>query len=154
MKINQIFQSKIFQGIILGMASLIIVLFIFKAGIIVGIKKSDFSYKWSNNYHKNFAGPRKGFFNGFGDRDFMNAHGTFGQIIKIDGQTLVIKSNNDLEKIILIQEDTTINRFRDSIKPEDLKINEYVVIIGEPNESGQIEAKLIRVLPAEPKRNF
>jgi len=32
----------------------------------------------------------------------------------------------------------------------DLKIDDYVVVIGEPNAVGQIEAKLIRILPPPP----
>ena len=128
----------------------IILLLVFKAGMIVGIKKAEFSFRWSDNYHKNFGGPRQGFFRGFRDRDFIEANGTFGQIIKIDGSMLVIKGKNDVEKVILVNDKTTITRFRETIKLSDLKINDDIVIIGDPNTSGQIEAKLIRVMPSSP----
>ncbi|TSC53659.1 MAG: hypothetical protein LiPW39_149, partial [Parcubacteria group bacterium LiPW_39] len=51
----------------------------------------------------------------------------------------------DVEKIILISEKTTIEKGRETIKKEELKAGDRVVIIGSPNEQGQIEAKLIRV---------
>lgn len=147
MDINKIFQSKIFRGVILGLAALVVLLFIFKAGMIVGIKKADFSCRWSDNYHQNFGGPKGGFIPGFGDRDFLDANGTFGQIIKIDGSTLVIRGQNDVEKIILVDDKTAIKSQGDTVKLADLKMDEYVVVIGEPNDAGQIVAKLVRIMP-------
>ena len=150
MDLNKIFQSKTFKVVFLGVAGLIIILLVFKAGIMIGVRKADFSCRWSDNYHRNFGGPQSGFLKGWGDRDFLNANGTFGQIIKIDGLTLIIKGGNDVEKIILIKDATTIQRLKETIKLADLKIDDYVVIIGEPNNTGQIEAKLIRLLPSLP----
>ena len=34
---------------------------------------------------------------------------------------------------------------RETVKKEDLKVGDWVVIIGSPNEKGQIEARLIRL---------
>jgi len=163
------------KRIIIGLAGLAVVILIFGAGIFIGEMKARFSYRWAENYHQNFAGPRGGF---FGDvsgqgQDFIEAHGTFGQIIKIDpsassgqapsassgqapsassGQaTLIIKGRDNVEKIILLKQDTTIRSPRETVKPSDLKVGDYVVVIGEPNISGQIEAKFIRIMLAPPK---
>lgn len=149
MDINKFFESRLFKKIIVGILLFIISLFIFKVGIFIGSRRADFAFKWGENYHKNFAGPREGFFNEFMGRDFIDANGVFGQIIKIDGQTLVIKSTNDAEKVVLIKDDTTIRRFRDDLKFSDLKVDDVVIIIGNPNDEGQIEAKLIRIMPPE-----
>lgn len=160
MDINKIFQSKWFGGTIIGITILIAVLLIFKAGMIVGAKKADFSCRWSDNYHQNFGGPQKGFLQGFGDRDFMDSHGVSGQILKIDSPSIIIKGIDNVEKIITTNEGTIINRLKDVIKISDLKIDDNVVVIGSPNQTGQIEAKLIRVIPAglpiipqEPQQN-
>lgn len=147
MDINKIFQSKIFQGVILGIAGLAVVLFIFKAGMFVGERKANFSCRWSDNYHRNFGGPRGGFAPGFGDRDFLDANGTFGKIIKIDGQQIIVGGANNAEKVILVDEKTVIRSLRETIKISDLKVDDTVVVVGEPNNVGQIEAKLIRVMP-------
>lgn len=153
--INKFLQSKKFKIIILGIAGLIILLLAFGAGKFVGFRKANFSYKWGENYHQNFAGPRGGFFKEFEKelegRNFINAHGVIGQIIKIDGSTIVIKGKDNVEKIVLVKENTVITRFRETIKSTDLKSDDYIVVIGEPNDSGQIEAKLIRVMPPPPK---
>jgi len=146
--LGKIFQSKFFGGIVLGIAGILVLSLVFKGGMIVGAKKADFSCRWNNNYHANFAGPREGFGKGFADRDFIDANGTIGQIIKIDGQTLTINGRDNVEKIILVKEDTAIKSVRETLKIADLKIDDLVVVIGEPNETGQISAKLIRLMPA------
>jgi hypothetical protein len=149
MDFNKYLQSKTFKRALVAIGALIVLLFVFKTGEFVGYRKANFSYRWGENYHRNFAGPRSGFLEnfgrGFGDKDFINAHGTFGSIIKIDGSTLVVKGRDDVEKTILISDKTTITSRRETIKPSDLKVDDRVVIIGSPNEQGQIEAKLIRV---------
>jgi hypothetical protein len=147
MDINKFFQSKAFKGIICGIAAFLILLFVLKVGIVIGTKKADFSCRWSDNYHQNFGGPPEGFWGGFGDKDFIEASGTFGQIAKIDGSTVVIKSRNDVEKIILIDNSTIIKSLKKTVKSSDLKVDDYVVVVGEPNATGQIEAKLIRIMP-------
>jgi len=125
----------------------------FSIGVAVGYRKASFSYAWGENYHLNFGGPREGLFNNFSrdiaGRDFIGAHGIFGQIMNIDinSQTLAIKGRDNVEKIVLVKNETEIRRFQDIVQLNDLKSDELVTIIGEPNNQGQIEAKFIRVLP-------
>jgi hypothetical protein len=149
--LNKIFESKKFRVALMIIGGLVVLLVVFQAGMTVGFRKAGFSYRWAENYHQNFAGPREGFFGNFMrdmmSKDFINGHGVFGQIIKIDGSTLAIKGADNAEKTILLKDDTAIERFRETIKPADLKAGDQIVIIGEPNDSGQIEAKLIRVMP-------
>jgi hypothetical protein len=155
--LDKIFQSKLFRGIILGLLALLVVLLILKIGMFIGIKKADFSHRWSDNYHQNFGGPRNGFMEGIRDQDFMEANGIFGQIIKINLSTdqkqlttIVVKGRDNVEKIIAVNDKTIIKRFMGDVKINDLKVDEYIVVIGDPNESGQIVAKLIRVMPQQP----
>jgi len=150
MNIDKFLQSKTFKITLLAIGGLIIFLFIFKAGMMVGFQKANFSCHWSESYHRNFGGPRGGFPGGFSDRDFMEANGTVGQIIKIASSTLVIKGRGDVEKVILVKDDTVINKFKETITINNLKVDDMVVVIGEPNNDGQIEAKLIRVMPKPP----
>lgn len=148
------FKSKLFKGVLLGLAVLIIILVVFQAGIMVGFKKANFSFRWGENYHRNFGGPERGWFgNMMGRDDYREAQGAFGQIIKIDTSSITVKDRNNTEKVVLLSDKTVISRFRENIKQVDLKIDDQVVIIGELNESGQVEAKLIRVMPAPPMAN-
>jgi len=150
MDFNKMFESKNFKGALIGVGAFIAVLLIFGAGMAIGFKKADFSFRWGDNYHKNFGGPRGGFFKDFTGRDFIEAHGVFGQIIKIDGQMIIIKGQGNVERLVVVKDTTIINRGRETIKISDLKVDDSVVIVGQPNASGQIEAKLIRIMPLPP----
>lgn len=147
MNTNKIFQSNLFKGFLFCLLGFLLLTFVFKVGEIVGAKKADFSCRWSDNYHRNFGGPRAGFLKGFGDKDFIEANGVVGQIIKIASSTIAIKGRGDIEKIVLINSNTTIKSLEKTIQASDLKVDDMVVVIGEPNNSGQISAKLIRVMP-------
>jgi len=150
---QKIFQSKIFKKVLGGIGIAALALLVFQAGILVGYRKAVFGYRWGENYHRNFGGPREGLFGHMrelGANDLMNSHGTFGKIIKIELPHITVEGENKTEKIILVNNTVTIRKFRDTVTPADLKINDYIVVIGEPNDAGQVEAKLIRVLPAAP----
>lgn len=145
-----VIKKDTLKWIIIGLSIFVAAVLIFGAGIFVGTMKARFSYRWAENYHRNFGGPQEGFMGGLRtmppNSEFIEGYGTFGQIIKIDGSSLVIRGRNDVEKIILIKDDTVIKRGGETIKPADLKVDEYIMVIGEPNNDGWIEAKLIRIL--------
>lgn len=151
MDFNKLFQSGKFKMALIAIATVIVLLLVFKAGEFVGYKKAGFSYRWAENYHRNFGGPREGFFRDFDGKDYINAHGISGSIIKIDSlasssqATLIIKGDDNVEKTILVSDKTTIISRRETIKASDLKADDRIVVIGSPNEQGQIEAKLIRL---------
>jgi hypothetical protein len=156
---NKKINRDVLKWIITGLAGFVIIVLIFGAGIFVGGMKARFSYRWAESYHKNFAGPRAGF---FGDwqklplppDDFIESHGTFGEIIKINDSDFVIKGQGDVEKVIIITKDTVIKKGMTTIKTEELKVGNQVVVIGSPNEEGQIEAKLIRLFNGEDIKNL
>ena len=156
MKFKEFVQTKIFKIIVRIVIGLVVCLLVFAAGVSVGSRKANFSYKWGENYHRNFGGPKGGFLREFRGEGFVEGHGTAGQIIKIDSLTststpsLVIKGAQEAEKVVLLKNDTVINRLKETIKSGDLKVDDYVVIIGKPNDAGQIEAKLIRIMPPPP----
>jgi len=132
----------------------IILIIVFGLGVFVGETKARFSCRWFENYPKNFAGPKGGFINDwqklpFPPGDILEAHGTFGKIIKTNGADFVIEGKDKVERIIKVDENTVIRSFRNmdsSFKLSDLKVGDYVVIIGSANEEGQIDAQFIRVL--------
>lgn len=151
MDLTKFLQSKKFRVALYVIAALVIALVVFGAGMAVGFKKANFSYRWGENYHRNFGGPRGGFLRDFDGRDLINTNGVSGQIIKIAGPTLVIKGRDNVERIVLVNATTVIRRFRDTISSVDLNVNDIVVVIGEPNDAGQIDAKFIRVMPTTKK---
>jgi hypothetical protein len=149
---KKIFESKTFKIVISVLGLLVLILFAFRTGISVGHKKATFRCDWGRNYEANFGPARPGpeMRDLFMD-PMSNAHGTIGKIIKIDLPSIVVLDEKEnTEKIVLIDELTEIRKARDPSKQEELKIDERVVVIGEPNSLGQIEARFIRLFPVPP----
>jgi hypothetical protein len=151
MNFRTLFQSKTFQGVLYGIGIIIVLLLVFQIGVFVGFKKAEFTYAWGSNYYRNFAGPPPEFMQEFEGRDMMNGHGTLGSILKIEDPNIVIKGQDGVEKVIVTTKDTVIRNLLDVIKLTDLKENDPVVVIGSPNDAGQIEAKFVRVMPVPPQ---
>lgn len=142
------FQSKLFQRILYGVGGAVIALLIFQAGIFVGYRKAAFSYRWGERYYHTFGRPPRGFHGMFPRDDFSGTHGAAGKILAITLPALVIEGKDTIEKIVVLKDTTAIRRFRETLAPRDLKPGDFVVVIGSPNEMAQIEAKLVRVMPA------
>jgi hypothetical protein len=143
--IKKVFESKFSTRILIGIGTVIVVLLVFSAGMAVGFHKASFGHAWEENYERNFGmNPSRSM---FGRDNFPNAHGAIGKIIKVELPTIIVQDKNNTEKVVLIKDDTQIQEMMRNIKSSDLSINDYVVIIGSPNNQGQIEAKFIRVMP-------
>ena len=141
------------------MASAII---IFTAGVFVGLEKARFSMRWDRNYAVNFgAVPPFGKFlitgSGFPgnfpggmptDRLFINAHGSEGQIIKLNNDVVTIEGQDGFEKNLEVNNGTIIKSGFTDLKPSDLQLNDRIVFFGapDPDDNGQLLAKFIRVL--------
>lgn len=154
-KTSKVFSSKSFRTITYILGGLVIAFIIFQAGMIAGFRKVSFGRDWGNNYEKNFGSPHKSFrmmdqeFGDFGN--MPNAHGAVGKIIKVELPMIVVFDGKDqTEKVIIIDDKTEIRKMRDIVTKDDLKLDEHIIVIGTPNSSGQIEAKLIRFIPAPP----
>ena len=152
-KMKKVCESKTFKKILYTIGILIIAKLIFFAGILVGFHKASFGRAWGEHYNENFGvGHRSGYINnmmnGGGMIDnFPNAHGAIGKIIKTELPNIIVEDKDNIEKVILVSNDTKIKKGVADITTSNLQINDFVVIIGTPNEKGVIEAKLIRVIP-------
>jgi hypothetical protein len=145
MDIQTFFKSKQFKLVLSALGGLIILLIVFQLGMFVGFRKANFTFRWGENYHRAFGGPKGGFLKNFEGRDFTSGYGVVGNIIKIDGGLIVVKGSDNVEKIIAIDSITVINKGRQAIQLSDLKIDDRIVAIGSPKDDGSVMAKMIRV---------
>ena len=130
-----------------GIGIAIIALIIFQAGVFVGYRKASFAFRFGDNYYRTFGDrgskpfhiPLKG--------DFIDAHGTVGKVISVHFPTFVIEGQDAVEKVVRINDETEIRRFRSAATSSDITVDGFVVVIGMPNENAEVEAKLIRILP-------
>ena len=139
-------ESKVKRIIcILGYA--LIVLIVFQAGMFVGFKKAEFSYRTGEQYFRQMSGRLSNQFMGMNRSDFGNSHGAAGKIITINLPIMIVSDKDGIEKTIIISTSTDIRKFKDSISAEDLKVNDFVTVLGNPTDKAELEAKLIRIMP-------
>ena len=144
-RVAKIFESKVAFRVLVGIGIIIVAMLIFSAGISVGFHKASFGRAWGENYERNFGmRPDRPM---FGEDNFPNANGAIGKIIKITLPNIIVQDKDNTEKVIVIKDDTKIQKMMSAVKGSDLAIDDFVIIIGSPNDQGQIEAKLIRVMP-------
>ncbi len=147
MNTKEFVSSSMFRNIVLGIAGLVFMSVVFHAGMFMGYHRASFSYRGGENYYRTFGDKDRGPM-GMMRGNFPNAHGSIGTIVKIELPQIVIADQDKTEKTIIIKDDTEIRRLRETITSPDLKVGDAIVVFGEPNEQGQIEAKLIRCTQA------
>lgn len=155
----------------------LIILASFAVGVAVGIHKAKFSYAFGQNYERNFVGPndeagrpgmpgpggpgmignlQRGMNNlkqEFSGSGFRNAHGTAGTIISINGNDVVVRDRENKENNVAVNDQTMIKNRQSDLKISDLKVNDQVVVIGQPGDNGVINASLIRVFNGQTSTN-
>ena len=148
-RLKQHKEHMTLKHILTGLGICVIALLIFQAGMIVGVRKAHFARSWSDHYFENF-GPRNHSPAGPMPGQFPNAHGTIGQIISVNGSTMIVADHGKTEKVVMISDDTRIRSMDRDETMADLTPDTSVVVVGEPNDQGQIIAKFIRIIPAPP----
>lgn len=136
------------KWIIIALIVVAVAVLIFGFGVYIGGMKAQFSFRWAEEYHNNFAGPQDGFFGdwqqGLPGGDFIESHGSFGEIIFLNETGFVIKGRGDTEIVVEITDDTIIKKGGETVE-DQLAVGDIAVIIGSPDDLGRIEAKLIRI---------
>lgn len=145
--INNLSEPKIFKKVMYGCGILFITFFIFEAGMFIGFHKASFRHDFDDNFSRNFGPRYRGGMMESMPENFPNSHGVIGKIIKIELPTLIVADKDSVEKVVVIKDDTKIRYMREEETKDQLKLDDAIVVIGVPNQKGQIEAKLIRVLP-------
>ena len=127
------------KPIIYFLIAFILALLAYRAGVFVGERKAMYSYRWSENYQKNFGGPNS--------EGFIDAHGISGIVLHVDQSGLVIQDKDNTEKTVIVSRETSIHQGHNDIGLNALSPSMHVVVIGEPDDEGHIQARLIRVFP-------
>ncbi|MFA5991299.1 MAG: hypothetical protein WC794_03575 [Candidatus Doudnabacteria bacterium] len=138
-------QSKKLKWVFIASGSVVVLLLVFQLGVLVGLKKAGFSRNWGENYSRNFGMPPKNPLGQLEGREFFGGHGVAGEVIKIEPKNLVIKGQDEIEKVVNLLQNTIIRRGNKTVNLSEIKIDDGVVIIGSPNPDGTVTAKMIRI---------
>ncbi|MFA5185279.1 MAG: hypothetical protein WC551_02240 [Patescibacteria group bacterium] len=148
-------KSKIVWGILIGILCLVILLSVFQLGSSIGFRKARFACQWGERYGAMIGMPlhAPGQGQGWGpgpmaewpQRGVPDAHGANGSVISVSGNGLVVKGINGIEQMILVSSSTKIRKGNLDVMISDIAPEDRVVIMGGPDESGEIQAGFIRV---------
>ncbi len=80
----------------------------------------------------------------------LNGHGAVGEIIQIEKDQLIVQARDGTTQTVIVTKETRVERGLQQkgakLVLPDLKVGNYILVIGAPNAEGQINAKLIRVI--------
>jgi len=140
------FLALIFTIIIVG-----VIVAAFAFGMDVGYQRARISYAWGEQYTNVFGGPRGGFIRDMTGREYIEAHGEVGSILKTDGNTLILSGRDGAEREVIIGPETVTRLFHDDVPATSLRVGQTIVVVGVPDEAnGSLAAQLIRVIPPPP----
>lgn len=165
---KEFIQSRTFRIVASLIGVFLIAAVSFGGGVAVGLHKAKFSSDFGKNYERNFMGSRfndgrggqagggmmnggqrgggmMGFFRDVEGKDLRNGHGLAGTIISITDNNIVVKDKDNKENTVTVSDQTLIKSQGDSLKVNDLKVNDQIVIMGNPGDNGVVNASLIRV---------
>lgn len=134
---KQLFTSKKLIIILWIVGGLILLLVAFGLGMAVGTRRADFYSRFGENYERNFSLAR-----GF------NAHGVAGEVIDTSTSTISVKDFNGSEESVSILPDTIVSKGDQIVSSTAIMAGNGVIVIGHPDDEGQIEARFIRLFPS------
>lgn len=143
---DRFFGSNGYARLIKALGILLCILIIFATGMFAGYKKADFDARWNRNY-MNAGGPHSIFAPFFPDNDDI-PHGASGEIVSVKLPSILLRSRDNNERVAIINDTTSIRRFRAIASTTDLATGEQVIVLGNPDSQGRLNAVLIRILPS------
>jgi hypothetical protein len=157
---SEFIKSKAVMFVLVSLAALAALAGVFQLGMSFGERKAQHFNRWYKNYDRNF-GPRMGLPGipepgpggrmpgmpqPFGRQMLPGGYGVFGKVLSVDGQGLAIQDKQGVEQNIFVTSSTVIRSGDSEAALEDLLPDAQVSVFGQPNDQGQIEARLIRIL--------
>jgi hypothetical protein len=138
-------KSERFVHVLTGIGFLIIALFVFEAGVAVGFHKAGFTRSWEEHYGDNFGAP---VMYGMPARGLPDPHGASGTVMNVSLPTFGVAGPGRSEQIVEVGRGTIIRDGANTVDTSDIAPGKYVIVIGTPGERGEVDARLVRVLPA------
>ncbi len=122
----------------------------FAIGFSAGLHKARFSYRFSENYERNFIGlehrgMKEGVFRKMDGKSFRSGHGVAGEILSIVDRTIVVRGSEGQENSIAVTDTTVYHKGGDRVNLEALAVGDRVVVLGKPSDDGVVTADLLRV---------
>ncbi len=118
----------------------------FQAGSAFGFHRAIVAFKYDDRFDGRYGmHSKRGPFGDPGER-LPGAHGTAGRVLSVDMPTVLIE-DRDMERIVRFATGTEIREGRERAESGAISVDDFIVVIGNPNDKGEVEAKFVRILP-------
>lgn len=130
----------------------------FALGFSAGLHKARFSYRFGENYERNFMKSerqemRDRIMKKVDGKLFRSGHGVAGQILSIAEGSIIVSGSEGQENSVITSDTTTIMKGGEKVSLTDLRTGERIVVLGRPSDDGSIQADLIRVFGTKEGRS-
>ena len=136
----------ILRKTIYGLAILLAVLIIFQAGMSVGYRRATFLYHWDTSYSSGLGNPHSILAPFARDADDMNPNSVIGNLVSVHMPLIMVKGPSSAERVVLLSSSTIIRYSGQDVSISNLSNGNQVLVIGAPDDQGQIRASFIRIL--------
>lgn len=137
------------KKVLIVTCSCIGVLVVFQVGVLVGYSKATYSDRLGDNYYKTFdrqsGTPNRILLMGM---EVPGGHGAVGKVVQLNFPTFIVAGPDNVEKVVRIDSTTLVRHFKDKAASTSLRVDDTVIVVGSPNDDGEVVAKLIRIMPA------
>ncbi|MDB5238868.1 MAG: hypothetical protein JWO00_203 [Candidatus Parcubacteria bacterium] len=145
-------ESSWFNKLIAVFGILVVALAIFWLGTVVGSRHAEFSSRWSNHYAENFGGMRSPFAmpsgsGSPGDDRLDASNGAVGTVMSVNLPNIAVKNQSEAEKVIVVGSTTIIRKMRSPATVTDIRVGDFLVTVGTPDDQGRIVATFVRIMP-------
>ncbi len=134
------------------LALLLILALTFWAGMSVGYRKAEFSSRLGDRYFRMFdrtdTQSRGGMMGVRGPDELVGGHGTTGKVLSVSLPHIIVSDRDGTERTVRITNETILRSARANVASTTVKADDFIVVIGTPDDTGTIEAKLVRIMPA------
>lgn len=138
-------KSKTLTILLVTILALIVVLGVFELGIKVGYSKGRFGCGWGDRFGSMLGLPSSSRGPMPPPPGVLDGSGAVGSVLSVQDGELLLKTDNGVEKSISILPTTELRKGPKTVTVQDLNEHDHVIVIGHPNDQGQIEATFIRV---------
>ena len=119
----------------LALVLILVLLVDFRIGMTVGFRQAEFSSHLGDNYFRAFG------------RHYTNGSGAMGKVLRIDEDEITLQDRDGTEKTIHVASTTPIRKSRETVTSREVHAGDTIIIIGSASSTGDIDARLIRILP-------
>lgn len=143
---NEFLKPPKTKSLLWTLCGVLVILIVFGLGIAVGYHRAIFASGYGENYYRNFyQGPFTGPMASIPGPPPMNMHGVAGEVLDVSSGTLSVRDLGGNEQSVLILPGTAIREMNNNIPENEIQPDDQIIVIGEPNDAGQVEARFIRV---------